>query len=283
MDTLTLITLVFFVSAALFVYVVVELGSSALELHRQRFTQRANTHLRDMFLFLDPRRLYAANLAVVAMAAVVAFVFTGSLFMVVLVAGVAFFAPQLSWKWLRKRRMRQIEQQLPDALLLLAGGLRAGVSLATALQNYVGQSSPPLSQELELMLREQRLGVTLDDALVGLQRRVPTQTMTLVVSAIRISTETGGGLAETLERTSHTLRSKLQVEGKIDALTSQGKLQAFAMSALPLIVMYMLFQLEPQAMSKLWTTPVGWAVCAVIVFFEGIGVYLIRKIVAIDV
>jgi len=283
MDTFTLLTIVFAVAAALFSYVFIELGTTALTVHREQFTQRAGVNLRDMFLFFDPRRLYAANLAMVAMAAVVAYVVTGSLVMTLLVGTLAFFGPQLSWKWLRKRRLRKLELQLPDALLLLAGGLRAGVSLATALHNYVGQSSPPLSQELELMMREQRLGITLDESLVSLQRRVPTQTMTLVVSAIRISSETGGGLAETLERTSHTLRSKLQVEGKIDALTAQGKLQAIAMSGLPLLVMYMLFQLEPAAMSKLWTTHIGWATCAVILFFEGIGVYLIRKIVAIDV
>jgi tight adherence protein B len=283
MDTFTLLTIVFAVAAALFSYVFIEFGTTALTAHREQFTQRAGTNLRDMFLFFDAKRLYVANLAAVAMAAVITFVFTESLVMMLLVASLAFFGPQLSWKWLRKRRLRKLEMQLPDALLLLAGGLRAGVSLSTALLNYVGQSSPPLSQELELVIREQRLGVTLDESLTHLQRRVPTQTMTLVVSAIRISNETGGGLAETLERTSQTLRSKLQVEGKIDALTAQGKLQAFAMSALPLIVMYMLFQLEPDAMGKLWTTHIGWATCAAIVFFEGIGVYLIRKIVAIDV
>ena len=100
---------------------------------------------------------------------------------------------------LRHRRLDALERQLPDALLILAGGMKAGVSFTQALQQLVAESRPPLSQELDLLLREQRLGVALDTALDNLDRRVPLQSVTLVVAALRIATETGGQLAETLE------------------------------------------------------------------------------------
>ena len=117
------------------------------------------------------------------------------------------------------------------------------------------------------MLREQRLGVALDEALENLNRRVPTQSVTLVVSAMRIASHTGGGLAETLERASHTVRSKLAMEGKIRALTAR-VLQAWIVGALPLGLMYVLAKMEPEAMSLLWTTRMGFAAIIMIALLE---------------
>ncbi len=134
-----------------------------------------------------------------------------------------------------------------------------------------------------MLLREQRLGVALDQALDNLNRRVALQSVTLAVSAMRIATETGGQLAETLERASQTLRSKLAMEAKIRALTSQGKLQAIVVGALPLLLIVVLHKMEPQAMGLMFTTPMGWATLAVIALLECFGIVLIRKIVDIDV
>ena len=113
--------------------------------------------------------------------------------------------------------------------------------------------------------------------------RVPLQSVTLTVAAMRIAGETGGHLAETLERASQTLRNKLAMEGKIRALTSQGKLQAWVVGALPLFLMYVLDKMEPEAMHLMFTTQVGWATLVVIGLFEFFGVLIIRKIVDIDV
>ena len=184
---------------------------------------------------------------------------------------------------MRKRRLQKFEEQLPDALMMIAGGLRAGSGLASAIQQLVLGAQQPLAQEFSLMLREQRLGVTLGDSLNNLARRMPTQTTALVTSAMRIANETGGSLAETLERTSQTIRSRLHLEGKIRALTSQGKLQAWVVGLLPILLMFVLNKMEPEAMSLLWNTRIGWATLTVIALFELMGVYVIRKIIAIDV
>jgi tight adherence protein B len=107
--------------------------------------------------------------------------------------------------------------------------------------------------------------------------------VTLVVFAMRIASQTGGGLAEALERASHTVRSKLAMEGKIRALTAQGKLQAWVVGALPLGLMFVLAKMEPEAMSLLWTTRIGLAAIVLIALLEFFGIVLIRKIVSIDV
>ncbi|ABM56039.1 type II secretion system F family protein [Verminephrobacter eiseniae] len=270
-------------SVALLAWLLIDIGSATLERYRASFTERAGFQAAEFFLFIDARKLFLANLAVMALGGLLVWLISGS----ELLALPAFFAlgllPRLLYRQMRKRRLRKFEEQLPDALMMLSGGLRAGLGLSSAMAQLVAESGPPLSQEFSLMLREQRLGVTLEQALSNLNHRMPTQTTVLITSAMRIANETGGGLAETLERTSATIRSRLRMQAKIGALTAQGKLQAWVVGALPIALMLILNEMEPQAMSMLWHTRVGWATLAVIALFEFLGVYVIRKIIAIDV
>jgi tight adherence protein B len=282
-STLFLPVLAIAAAAALLAWLAIDIGTRSMASYRATFTERARFQAREFFLFIDPRRLFAANIAVMTLGAALAWLGTGR----VMVAIPAFFAlalmPRLVYGWMRNRRLQQFEQQLPDALMILAGGMRAGVGLSSALQQLVAEAEPPLSQEFALMLREQRLGAPLEQALSGLAHRVPMQTTNLVVSAIRIASETGGGLAETLDRCAHTIRSRLQMEGKIAALTAQGKLQAWVVGLLPLCLMAVLNQMEPEATSMFWTTRIGWAALALLAILEVMGIYVIRKIVAIDI
>lgn len=277
------IVAVFALSAALLAWFVVDLGTVTLARYRASFTERAKFQAEEFFLFIDPRKLFAANLAVMAIGGMLVWLASGS----ALLGLAAFVAlgllPRWLYRYLRLRRQKKFDEQMPDALMMLAGSMRAGVGLNAAMHQLVREAQPPLTQEFALVLREQRLGVTLEQSLAGLNRRVPTQTATLVVSAMRVAIETGGGLAETLERTAQTIRSRQQMEGKISALTAQGKLQAWVVGLLPIVLMLILDKMEPEAMAMLWHTRMGWATLAVIASLELVGIYLIRKIVAIDV
>src|SRR3546814_2965235 len=127
------------------------------------------------------------------------------------------------------------------------------------------------------------MGVAFDDSRSGLYRRVPTEGAGLVVSSLKIAVQSGGNLAETLERIAATLRSRLHLLGRIRALTSQGQLQAWIMACLPFLLALALDWLDPQSMSMLWHSPVGWAVLGVIGILECAGVMFIRRIISIDV
>lgn len=277
------IVAVFALSAALLAWFVVDLGTVTLARYRASFTERAKFQAEEFFLFIDPRKLFAANLAVMAIGGMLVWLASSS----ALLGLAAFVAlgllPRWLYRYLRLRRQKKFDEQMPDALMMLAGSMRAGVGLNAAMHQLVREAQPPLTQEFALVLREQRLGVTLEQSLAGLNRRVPTQTATLVVSAMRVAIETGGGLVETLECTAQTIRSRQQMEGKINALTAQGKLQAWVVGLLPIVLMLILDKMEPEAMAMLWHTRMGWATLAVIAFLELVGIYLIRKIVAIDV
>lgn len=277
------ITVVVAVSAGLLAWFLIDIGTVTLARYRASFTQKAQFHVREFFLLIDPRKLFAANLASMALGGLLVWIATGNVLLAIPVFFTLALAPRFVYAWMRQRRMRSFEAQLPDALMILSGGMRAGVGLGSAIAQLVVEAPVPLGQEFSLLLREQRLGVTLEQSLNNLARRMPTQTTTLVVSAMRIASETGGGLAETLERTAHTIRSRLQMEAKIDALTAQGKLQAWVVGLLPVGLMLVLNAMEPAAMDLLWHSRIGWGTLALLCVLEFMGVYVIRKIIDIDV
>ena len=283
MEMKLLVLLSIALAAGLLAWFAAHAGSGALLRYRSDFTERTRFQAQEFFLFVDPRHLFAVNIAVMLLGAVLAWIVTGNLVVAIPVFFALALLPRLLYAGMRSRRRQKFEQQLPDALMMLSGGLRAGVGLNAAMQQLVSEAHPPLAQEFMLMLREQRLGVTLEQSLNNLARRMPTQTTVLVVSAMRIASDTGGGLAETLERTAHTIRSRLQMEGKIAALTAQGKLQAWVVSLLPVLLMLVLDRMEPEAMHYLWHTRLGWATLLGIGLLESMGVYVIRRIIAIDV
>lgn len=161
--------------------------------------------------------------------------------------------------------------------------MRAGATFLIAVETLVEETSGPISQEFSLLLREQRMGLTLAAALDNVAERVQTEEMDLMVTAAQISRELGGNLADIFERLSSTLRRKLEMEGKIVALTSQGKLQGWVVGLLPFFMIAALTVVEPEAMQPIFTSLLGWCFLAVIVVMEILGAITIRKIVNIDV
>ena len=250
---------------------------------RANFTESAKVSLHDMFLFIDPGTLFQFNLAAFALLPLLAWLFTGLLFFAVLGAVVGALLPRLAWIWLRKRRQERLIEQLPDGLTMMAGSMRAGASLQIALDLVVKESPAPLSQEFSVLLREQRLGLALEDSLRGLSQRLQLEDVDLFVSALTIAKEVGGNLSEILERLAATLRAKAVMEGKIRALTSQGKLQGIVVGLLPVFLAGVLYAMDPVAMMPLFTTLYGWATMAAILVMLLLGGLFIRKIVSIDV
>ena len=250
---------------------------------RDRFGADLGLGLRQSFVYLDVGHLFRLNLLMLGVAAGGALWLTGQP-LAALVALVAVGAvPGLALGLMRRHRLHRLSAQLPDAVMLVAGALRAGSSLPQAISQAARELPSPAGREFDLVIREQRLGVGLDASMSHLERRARLEEVTLFSAAVRISQETGGNLAETLERLADTLRRKAALEGRIDALTAQGRLQGWVMALLPLAVAGALFAIEPQAMRPLVTTWQGWGVCALVLALEALGLHVIRRIVDIDV
>lgn len=251
--------------------------------YRAHFQTQAVHGLADFFLFVDPRQLWGVNLMAAAVLAALPLMFGLPILLSGVVGASTLLLPPWGLAWARRRRSQKIDEQLPDFLLALAGALRSGSGLQTGLRMVASHAQGPLAQELGFLLQEQRMGVAFNDALDGLQGRVGTESVGLVVAAIKVAGQTGGSLAETLERISHTVRTRLQLMGKVRALTSQGRMQAWIMACLPLLLGVVLHLLDPHSMAYLWRTAVGWAVLAMLVVLECVGIFLVRRIVGIDI
>ena len=191
--------------------------------------------------------------------------------------------PFILIRYTKQKRVNLFEKQLPDAIDLMAGSLLAGNSLSGAFSLIAEEYPPPLSQEIGMVVREQKLGVSIDQSLQNFAKRMPLNSVVLTVSVIRTSIETGGQLSHALKNVAQTLRSIDQAEGKIKALTSQGKMQAWVVGSMPVALIIILSKMEPEAMSQLWTTTEGYLALGALIIFEVLGIVFIRKIVNIDI
>ncbi|RRV26254.1 secretion system protein F [Pseudomonas sp. o96-267] len=256
--------------------------SDRVGFYRRQFSSNAEIEMADMFIFANGRQLFILNVMLLVLVPL----FFHVLFQLTVVTAasiaVMLIAPRMVFNHLRKSRLKRFEEQLPDAFMLLSSSLQSGASLNMALENVVQQSPAPLSQEFGLLIKRLRLGVTLEDALLQLEKRIPLPSFIMASSAIRISREVGGNLVETINTLAAMLRRKRVMEGKIDSLTAQGRAQGMFMAMLPIFLAIILSFIEPEAMSQLYTTRTGLMVLAVMVVMEVMGFIFIRKITQID-
>jgi tight adherence protein B len=280
---LALSVILAFLCAVLLMYALMILGKEFMIRYKTTFTESASANMADMFMFMDPARLFYLNLIAIVLFPLLFFALTGDPLSSLVLAGFIALTPTMVYRNMRNKRLRKFEEQLPDGLIMVSGAMRAGASLNIALEGLVREMQPPLSQEFELFMREQKIGVDFTKSLEHMEKRLPIQDFAMLSSALRINREIGGNLAEIIESLGDTLRKKHQMEGKIQSLTAQGKLQGIVMTGLPVLLGVLLYFLEPKSMAMLWSTWYGYITLAVIIVMEIVGYVFIRKITRIDV
>ncbi len=199
------------------------------------------------------------------------------------VAAVGALAPVL---WLRRRaesRMRAMEGQLADALVLMAAALHAGYALPQALVAASREMPAPLGPYLAEAHRRASLGVPLEDTLLGMSVRLEQGDLALVATAISVQRQVGGNLAEILDGIAETVRDRIQLRQRLRAATAQNRLSATILTLLPVALAFILIGTAGSFVSILWTTRAGLAILATIVILDAIGVSWIRKVGRIDV
>ncbi|QSX40160.1 type II secretion system F family protein [Shewanella cyperi] len=272
-----------FLSVSLLVWSLKHLGESLGRKYQETFTSSARSNLADMFLFIEPGQLFMINLFTLASVPFLGRVMLGSWVLGIMLSIVLAILPRFAYSFLHKRRRRKFVHQLPDALNMIASSMQAGANTTSAIEFMADEMEAPAKQEFQLFLREQRLGVEFNTALNNMLSRIPEDEFQLVVAGMQISRDVGGNLAEVLQRLSSTLRRKIEMEGKIQALTSQGKLQGLVMTALPVFIGIVLYHMEPASMGRILSEPLGWGVIVVGTLMLFCGYLAIKKIVSIDV
>ena len=184
---------------------------------------------------------------------------------------------------LYRKRVDNFNLQMVDGLNLMSNGLKSGLSVNQSIGLVVQEMPNPLQQEFALVLNENKLGVPLEEALNNLAKRIQCDDVEMFVTSINILKETGGNLAETFDTIAATIRERIKVQKKIQAMTTQGFTQGMFLLSVPLLLGLAFQSQDPEFMKPLITTTLGWVVMLVIFLLEAFAFFVIMKIVKIDV
>ena len=197
------------------------------------------------------------------------------------VSGLLLFRSYL--RHLGKKRQHKFEDQLPDLLSILAGSVRGGFSLFQALQLIAREAAEPSRTEFQRIIHEVSLGGPLDEALAGLAKRMPTEDVDILVTAITLQHQTGGNLSHVLDIVANTIRERHRVEREIRSMTAQQRFSASLLAALPFMLAAVLYVISPGYISHIFEW--GWVLCMPVgaVILSVIGLIVMRRIATIDV
>lgn len=277
-----IIILCVFGSVVLFALVILSVMGKGLDQYEQRYLSQGSQDLTEMFLFFSSRQILLLTVAAASMLAILGFVIFN--WFVAVGAGLTgFLVPFYGIKKLRERRIQKFEQQMVDSLVQMSAAFRAGLTLAQAMENIANEMPAPLSQEYKLFLKEVKLGVLQEEALQNMADRVGSSDLQLVVTATNVSKQLGGNMAEMYDIISSTIRERFRLEGRIRSLTAQGKLQGWVVGSMPLILGLVLNFMRPDLMEPMLKSTFGYVLIGLILVMETVGIWLIRRIVAIDV
>ncbi|MDY7229439.1 type II secretion system F family protein [Hyalangium rubrum] len=268
---------VFFFSLVIFTVL-----AKAYEQYQERYVAKSMNDLSDMFLFIDARQMLILNIASMCLLGILSYI----IFNPILCVGMTifgFFLPMLTVKHYRKRRIKKFNVQLVDALQAMANAFKAGLTFPQAIEHVAREALPPLSQEFGLFVKEVKLGVPLEEALINMAKRVGSDDLELVVVSTNIARQLGGNMAEMFETISTVIRERFRLEGKIDALTSQGKLQGWIVASMPAVLGMVLNAMRPDLMEPMMNHIFGYLLVTVIAIMEILGILIIRRIVNIDI
>lgn len=251
---------------------------------RQTFAQRLARDLARADLKITVGEYVVAVGVCVCLGILIGMVTRNVVIGLVLVVG-AIVIPRILVNRKRTTRQRDFNNQLADTITLLANSLRSGYSLLQAMELVSREARAPMSTEFERVVREVGLGLSPEDALSNLVRRIQSEDLDLMVTAINVQREVGGNLAEILDTISTTIRERVKLKGEIKVLTSQQQYSGYIIAALPIALALVLFMINPAYMTQLFTETHWCGICLIsssIIMIVS-GFFIILKIVNIEV
>lgn len=198
-----------------------------------------------------------------------------------------YFLPVIWVAILKKKRISEFNEQILDTLVMMANGLKAGYSFLQAMEMVSRESPAPMSTELKRVLKENGLGINLEESLIAMNERLESEDWDLVTTVVLIQRQVGGNLAEILDKIGFTIRQRMKIKGDIQTKTAQAKVSGALVGVLPLGIGFMIYLINPNFIMRLFTFQRGafrgWFVVVFGVIWEIIGMYIIMKIVDIEV
>jgi tight adherence protein B len=251
-------------------------------IEKRSFGARIATNLAQASLKLTVTEYLVLNLASIVLVGALGFLIFRN-FLTIFALGFGALLPRILVNILKAQRLKKFNDQLGDTINLLVNGIRSGYSMPQAMETVGRDMPPPVSEEFRRVTLEIGLGVPLEDALNHMVRRVQSADLELMITAVNVSYEVGGNLAEILDIISHTIRERVRIQGEIKTLTAQGQITGIVLSGLPFALTGILFVLNREYMSRMFSTTCGWIMSGVAITIIAIGYFAMQKIVKIEV
>jgi tight adherence protein B len=246
------------------------------------FAKRLDLMIKQADVHITVSRLLAFSVIAGLMAALAAYTVL-NLFPAIVLSVVAAAIPILHVAWQRKKRLRKFNAQLPDTLDLLSRSLAVGHAFSESLNQVASEMPDPIASEFRATFEEQKLGLSTKVALDRLTERVPLMDLRLCVTAMHIQRETGGNLAEILEKVSQTIRERFKIMEDFRSMTTSARASGWILCALPFALVFVLTVMDPDYMGLLVHDQRGHYVLAFAIVWQTIGMLLIKKFLNIKV
>lgn len=281
---LMLVYFTVFVSVAFISTFLLSSGRSIFQSYQSRYLRSVSRTLETMFIFLNPKRVLNISMLMMCVVFAVTLVVSDlNVVVSIIMAFIGLLVPRLLLNYSIKKRRKQFEEQFVQGLEYLSSSTRAGLSLVQAVESLVVNSNPPLSQEFDLLLREYRIGIPLNEALQNLARRVDSEELNLMVFSTIITRELGGDISEIFDHLAEVIRSRHRVMDRIDTLTSQGRLQAMVCGAIPFFLYGILFLWQPEYLKPLFDSFAGRIGVYAVILFQIMVILIVRRMVNIKI
>lgn len=245
-------------------------------------------HQLDRILMQSGLQLTVARFIGLTLLAIVAGLVLGALLalpaIIVMAAGAS--AGAMPWLYVRRaiyKRLNSIEQQFPDALDLMGRAMLAGHAFPSALKMVGDEMPEPVAAEFRIVFDEVNYGISVQDALINLAKRVPSTDVGYFVISVLIQRETGGNLAELLGNLSKLIRERLKLLGEIRVLAAEGRLSAQILTVLPFALAFVINLINPKFLSVLWTDPAGLKIIGFTLLLMVVGIFWMWRIVKIRI
>lgn len=250
---------------------------------RQGFAANIATQLARADLKLTVSEYVLFSIATTLLGFLIMLLLKRDPFLALLGGAVGYFLPRL---WVRRRQNKRIKDfgnQLGDTIMLLANSLRSGYSLLQSMETVARELPPPVSVEFDRIVREVGLGLSYEQAMNNMLRRVPSDDLDLMITAVNVQHEVGGNLSEILETIGFTIRERVRIQGEIRTLTATQVGTGIIVGSLPFVVALILYFINADYLLSMFREPCGWAMIVLILLLLLSGYSIIRRIVRIDI
>ncbi|MFH0762559.1 MAG: type II secretion system F family protein [Candidatus Omnitrophota bacterium] len=243
---------------------------------------RITPKLERMFLNIPLKRLMLLDVLSPLLCGLAGFLLTGTLWVAFAAMAGGLFVPMAVVRKLESRRRQKFTSQLVDALMLLSSSLKAGLSLTQAFETVVEEMPAPISQEFGLVVRQMRMGVSIEEAMQKLKKRMDVEELDMIITAMLVSKETGGDLTATFAKVIYAIQERNKLRGRVSALCAQAKMQGAIMSILPIVFCLFVYKVNPGFFAVFLKDPLGKMLLIYAAVSEILGIIFIAKLSRVD-